>query len=494
MTAKKLQDLLAGIANVEQPVVITGLTTDSRQVQTGDVFFAYKGYQADGRDYIDKALAAGAAAIVYDNEQGWSPQQADKNIPFIAVKNLLSHLGDIAARFYEHPSQALLTVGITGTNGKTSCAKLIAEGLTKYHQRCAVLGTLGNGFLPDLKASTHTTLDPISLQAQLAEFVAQGAKAVAMEVSSHALVQERVNGVNFDIAVFTQLSRDHLDYHGDMQSYAQAKEKLFQQPGLRYGIINIDDALGEMLSEKYEKSLQVVTYSASGCQTKHGHSIFATDIRPLDVGFEVAVKTPHGAGSFKTSLLGRFNISNLLASLGVLLAAEVPFKSALSILSTLGTVKGRMETFGGGNKPQVVVDYAHTPDALQKALQALREHCDGQLWCVFGCGGDRDQGKRPLMAAVAEQFADKMIITNDNPRTESPESIVQDMLSGLQTPQAAAVIYDRAFAIQEAVQSAAVNDIVLVAGKGHEAVQIIGNEQIPFDDREQVAGVLAKIK
>ncbi|WP_423063054.1 UDP-N-acetylmuramoyl-L-alanyl-D-glutamate--2,6-diaminopimelate ligase [Candidiatus Paracoxiella cheracis] len=490
MSEIHLNHLIAGfVADVGEDVVVRGIESDSRCVKQGDVFVAYPGLTVDGRDYIQDAIAKGAAAIIYEMREDKSIS-SNGAVPFIPVSNLQHQLGNIAARFYGNPSQSMRLIGVTGTNGKTTVSQFIAQSLSHHDIRCGVMGTLGNGFLPNLQKTTHTTLDPIQFQKTLARLRDEGAKAIALEVSSHALDQGRVEAAQFDIAVLTQLSRDHLDYHGDMQRYANAKELLFQQSGLRYGVVNLDDDLGRKIAKTYQRQLKIIGYSAENMHFDVS-AVVAKTIKATQQGFDIVVRSPWGEGQFSTPLLGRFNISNLLAVAAVLSLFEIPFDDVLSGLSTLRSVKGRMQRYGNLNQPQVIVDYAHTPDALQKALCALREHCAGKLYCVFGCGGDRDRGKRPEMAAIAERYADVIVMTNDNPRTEAPEKIIEDMQSGLTRSWNAKVELDRAAAIRYAVQSAGVDDIVLIAGKGHETTQTIGKTLLPFDDGKIVEETLA---
>lgn len=485
-----LNQLITGFAaNVSEDVIVRGIESDSRRVKQGDVFLAYRGLTVDGRDYIQDAIIKGAAAIIYEMSED-KTISSNGTVPFIPVRNLQHHLGKIAARFYGDPSQSMRLIGVTGTNGKTTVSQFIAQSLSHNDIRSGVMGTLGNGFLPNLQKTTHTTLDPIQFQKTLALLRDEGAKAIALEVSSHALDQGRVDAAQFDIAVLTQLSRDHLDYHGDMQRYANAKELLFQQSGLRYGVVNLDDELGRKIAKTYQHRLKIIGYS-----TENIHSdvpaIIAKTIKATQQGFDIVVRSPWGEGQFSTPLLGRFNISNLLAVAAILGLFELPFGDVLLCLSSLQSVKGRMQRYGNHHQPQVIVDYAHTPDALEKALSALREHCAGKLYCVFGCGGDRDRGKRPEMAAMAERYADVIVMTNDNPRTEAPEKIIEDMQSGLTRSWDAKVELDRAAAIRYAVQSAGVDDIVLIAGKGHETTQTIGKTLLPFDDGKIVEETLA---
>ena len=457
---------------------ISGLALDSRKVQPGDLFFAYRGEKVDGRDYINDAIARGAAAVVIEGDLVQVQQDANKTV-IVTLPNLRARMGEIVAQFYGYPSAKLTVIGVTGTNGKTSITHFLAESLTAQQHLCGVIGTLGMGFLPKLSPVINTTPDIITLHQACAQLVAEHACAVAMEVSSHALVQERVAGVAFDIGVFTNLTRDHLDYHGTMEDYAAAKRQLFLTPNLGCAVINCDDEFGEVLVQELVTTLPVYGYSLKN------DAVAAIRVKKIKMQNGVtyaSVITPWGEGVLATRLLGEFNLSNLLAVLTVLGVMGIDLTAALAACANLSTVKGRMEMFGGDEKPLVVVDYAHTPDALERVLLTLRQHCRGKLWCVFGCGGDRDQGKRPLMGKIAEKYADNLIITNDNPRTEDPERIAVDIVSGMANAKKALIELDRKQAIEKALQSAATNDIVLIAGKGHEDYQIIGAEKTFFSD------------
>lgn len=463
------------------------LTNDSREVRQGSLFLAVKGERFDAREIVDEVVEKGAAAIIYDAYSDGRDLSKTIKIPCIAVERLAEKQGDIAAEFYNYPSKELTIIGVTGTNGKTSTTQFIAQTLDYLGIPCAVVGTIGYGFLSELKKTQHTTPDAVELQRQLADMRDHGAKAVAIEVSSHALVQHRVAGVEFDVAVFTQLSRDHLDYHGTMEAYGQAKAQLFKTSGLKHAVINIDDDLGVKIYNAHKSDLNLMSYSLSGVQDKFLAGIAVQKIKPLTKGFNVKLSTPVGDGEFNTALMGRFNIDNLLATLGVLLVLEQSVNKALTALSHVNSVAGRMQALGGDEQtPLVVVDYSHTPDSLQKALAALHEHCHNELVCVFGCGGDRDAGKRPQMGAIAEKYSTSTIITNDNPRSESPEKIAVDIQAGMQRPTCAKVILDRAQAIQTAINAAKPGDVVLIAGKGHETTQIIGDRELHFSDVEQV--------
>ena len=486
-----LNRLLKGFSDeLSFNIFIRGLQIDSRKVQEGDLFIAHPGMHKDGRHYIKEAIDRQAAAVFFD---AYNYKISIKSsIPLIPIVGLQNRVGEIAARFYGHPTKGLKIIGVTGTNGKTSCTHFIAQVLQSQGTPCAVLGTLGYGFVGNLKKKNCcTTPDPLQLQQTFAQMRKKGVKAVAMEVSSHGLDQRRVNGVYFNIAVFTQLSRDHLDYHGSMENYAQAKELLFQQMGLSYGVINCDDEFGRYLITKYHKKLMLIGYSMNRIKDNRVPLVMATTIKTLTQGFLVTIQTPWGRGTLITSLFGRFNIINLLAVLVVLRLSGIPLEKALLELSKLKNVPGRMQLVKYAGGPQIVVDYAHTPNALEEVLISLREHCFGRLICIFGCGGDRDQGKRPRMGAIAERYADQVIVTNDNPRSESPLTIIQDIQAGFKNPQSVIVETNRAAAIHNAVQKATVDDIVLITGKGHETTQIIGKEVLPFDDMQEVKKALS---
>ena len=462
------------------------LSDDSRSIQAGDAFIACKGMTFDGRDFIAKAIEQGASVIFAEADTLALVWQDET--PVLHIPQLTELQSKLAASFYGDPSKKVTVIGVTGTNGKTSMTHFIAQALQHCEIRCAVIGTLGNGFLDALVPSTMTTPDPVKLQYEFAKLVEQGAEVIAMEVSSHALDQHRVAAIDFDIAVFTQLSRDHLDYHGTMEAYADAKSKLFLMPSVKTCVLNADDALGEKLIHRVQDKA-IVPYSLRPeCELD---AVKATQITYKANGFQVAVSTPWGDGVFQANLLGRFNISNLLAVLSVLRVMQIDLQNALPAVSAVHAIDGRMHAFRAATFPQVVVDYSHTPDALQHALQTLREHCDGALWCVFGCGGDRDAGKRAQMARVAEQFSDRIVVTNDNPRTEDPYAICADIFKGFEQPDQIKQELDRAEAIKFAVQSAGQHDIVLVAGKGHEDYQIIGTKRFAFSDLAYVQELLA---
>lgn len=464
-------------------VRIERLINDSRRVRPGDVFVAYRGEHADGRDFIPAAIAAGAAAVLWDPAGfHW---RAQWRLPNLAIPRLREVVGEIASRLSGEPSRSLWMVAVTGTNGKTSCSHWIAGALCALGQPTALIGTLGHGFPGALCTLENTTPDALALHPLLAHYLAHGARGIALEASSHGLVQGRLSGARFDVALFTNLTRDHLDYHGDMRRYGEAKARLFDWPGLRHAVINVDDAFGQALVERLAgRATRVITYGL-GAGTIAGHRLDLTRM-----GLELQIATPWGGGTLHSPLLGAYNARNLLGVLGVLLASDVPFMRALEALGHLTAVDGRMQTLGGGEAPLVVVDYAHTPDALEQVLHALRAHLGGgRLICVFGCGGDRDPGKRPLMGEVAQRLADRVIVTSDNPRGEDPAAIISAIVAGAGGP--VDIEPDRARAIARAIDEAGRGDVVLLAGKGHETWQQIGAVRYPFSDAETARSVLA---
>ncbi|OOZ41850.1 UDP-N-acetylmuramoyl-L-alanyl-D-glutamate--2,6-diaminopimelate ligase [Solemya pervernicosa gill symbiont] len=493
-TGQMLGSLLEGIVVVSaaDDVEISALALDSRAVESGTLFCACAGSREHGVNHAAAAHAAGAVAILWEPAEGIDGE-ALSALPttVIAVEGLSQRLGEIAARFYGHPSHGMVVTGITGTNGKSSTAHYVAAGLDSDASPCGVIGTLGNGRVGSLSEATHTTPDAISLQRLLAEMRDSGIDQVAMEVSSHALEQGRVNGVEFDLALWTNLSRDHLDYHGDMSNYAAAKRRLFAMPGLRAAVINGDDENGcELLTSLTE--LESVSYGFSDAARSGDRYVVGSNLQLSGEGMSFDIDSSWGQVRLRTDQLGRFNASNLLGALAALLVIGLPFGEAISRIGSVPTVTGRMERFSVADSPLVVVDYAHTPDALEQALAALRDHCDGRLWAVFGCGGDRDRGKRLEMGAVAEQFADYVVVTDDNPRSEDPLRIVIEILNGMDNPDSVYIKRDRGEAIAFALFHAKPQDIVLVAGKGHENYQQIGDERRPFSDRNEVERLLGE--
>lgn len=454
-------------------VPIEKLTNDSRRVTPDAVFAAYPGATSDGRKFIDQAIQAGASAVLW--EPSGFQRRPEWDVPNMPVANLASRLGELADAVYGHPSQRLWVIGVTGTNGKTSCSYWLAQALTALGFRTAVLGTLGNGFTNDLSASNNTTPDAIVLHESLAGYASAGARAVAMEVSSHGLAQRRVDAIAFDFAVFTNLTRDHLDFHATMEDYAAAKARLFDMPSLSYAIVNSDDAFGVELARRAAKRrLECVTYGIDSGDVRAKNIVLKSD----GVSFEVTSRW--GDFTVRAPVVGRFNVYNLLAVTAVLLAANIESAAIALALSKISPVPGRMQHIVADSGPTVVVDYAHTPDALEKALLSLREITSGRLLCVFGCGGNRDRGKRPLMGSAAARLADFTILTSDNPRDENAAAIIAEIVAAMQGEYE--VIEDRAAAIAHAITAARAEDVVLIAGKGHETYQEMAGRRIPFDD------------
>ena len=533
--ARRLSDLLVGIAapagagadamgaDAIENIVVRGLTLDSRQVRAGDAFIALKGTTAHGIMFAPAALAHGASVVLAEAPAPVAfssslppqagrdlyslPPQAGRDlyslppqagegaeggrgraggaaaaladVPVIWIDHLREQVGEIAARFFGHASADLHVIGVTGTNGKTSIVQLLASALEILGARAATIGTLGAGLVGAVTAGERTTPDAISVQALLAQFRDAGVTHAAMEVSSHALEQGRVNAVAFEVAVFTNLTRDHLDYHGTMAAYGAAKAKLFTWPKLCSAVINIDDVFGRELAAQLPASVQGLRYGIDNVQS----DIAAQAVRSSGNGLAFRLRTPWGEGTVESPLLGRFNVCNLLAVAGCLGALGYTFAQIQNALAHLQPVAGRMQRLGGSaNTPLIVIDYAHTPDALEQALTSLRAHCAGRLICVFGCGGERDQGKRPQMGAIAEALADRIIVTDDNPRGEDGDVIVAQIVAGLAHPQAATVQRDRAAAIGQALHKSKSGDVVLIAGKGHEPYQEIAGFKHAFDD------------
>ncbi|MGJ7915783.1 UDP-N-acetylmuramoyl-L-alanyl-D-glutamate--2,6-diaminopimelate ligase [Massilia sp. LXY-6] len=486
------------------------LVSDSRRVGQGDVFFAYPGEgTADGRNYIASALEKGAAAVVHEARDFVSDER--NGVPHLAVENLKKNAGAIAHAYYGQPDAGMFTVGVTGTNGKTSIALWTAQALARLggpDDGVGVIGTLGVGLVrarvqPEFDVTGYTTPDAVLLATRLAALRDAGARALAIEVSSIGLVEERTAGMHFDVAVFTNLTRDHLDYHGDMSSYEAAKLKLFEWPGLKHAVLNLDDPAGVRIAahlRAQRPEVAITGYTVRGEEQQpaiEGVSILrASQLRSRPAGTEFHVGTPAGGALARTRLVGHFNVSNALAVLGVLLAKGASLRAALDLIETLEPAPGRMQQIGGADAPLVVIDYAHTPDALEKALLALRQVATergGQLWCVFGCGGDRDPGKRPQMGAIA-QMADHVLVTSDNPRSEEPRAIIEQIVAGIDQHDAASThqaIEDRAAAILSAVKHAAKLDVILLAGKGHEPYQEIKGRKIPFSDADHAALALS---
>jgi UDP-N-acetylmuramoyl-L-alanyl-D-glutamate--2,6-diaminopimelate ligase len=472
---------------------VTGLSADSRNLAAGEAFIAYPGSRSDGREFIAGAVARGASAVLWERSGfRWNPQWRVPNLPVDDLRGLAGHL---ANQVYGRPSETLWTMGVTGTNGKTSCSQWLAQACSACGARTAVIGTLGTGFPGKLAAGVNTTPDAIVLHRSLARLLADGAQGVAMEVTSIGLDQGRVNGIAFGAALFTNLSRDHLDYHGDMERYASAKQRLFETPELKHAVLNLDDVQGVHLARSLAGRVNRAGYSCfAGVAARAGLEGYA-EAHAIDVssgGIAFDLKSSWGEARIESEQLGRFNVSNLLGVLTTMLVSGVPFRRAAAALADLRPVAGRMQKLGGKGRPVVVVDYAHSPDALEKTLVALKDVAragGGRLIAVFGCGGDRDRGKRPLMGAVASRHADAIVVTSDNPRGEEPAAIIAEIEAGLTVAHEA--IEDRREAIARAIASADSSDVVLLAGKGHETYQEVAGRRLPFSDTLEAERALA---
>lgn len=472
-----LAELLDGyvVLAAGQERQVSGIALDSRRVVPGDLFIALAGGRVHGMAHAAEAWQRGAVAVCYEPAAGLAIPGMSP-VPLLAVPGLRRLVGPIASRFHGHPSEALAVVGITGTNGKTTCSALLAQALARLGWSSALIGTLGNGEWGRLEAATHTTPDAVSLQALLADYRSRGIRSVAMEVSSHALEQGRVSGVRFKTAVYTNLSHEHLDYHGSMADYAAAKWRLFRDHRLELAVINAEDDYARELLAGGVNAERVVTYGIA-----HG-DVCAQHLELSPAGIAMTITSPWGQVTIDSPLLGRFNAQNLLACAACLLASGHPAEAVAAALGEASAAPGRMECFPSPGA-QLVVDYAHTPDALRHVLQALREHLGAhRLWCVFGCGGERDAAKRPVMGRIASELADQVVVTDDNPRHEDAAAIRAQVLAGVDGE--ALEIADRARAITHAFEHAGTGDIVLVAGKGHETTQQVGDRRLPFSDRE----------
>lgn len=478
----------------QRTLPVSGLSQDSRTLRQGDLYLALPGASTHGMNCLEEVRHKGAAAILAEPDIHWPPARiraiaTQLPIPLLSYPGLRQQLAHLAQQYYGDPNQNLQLIGVTGTNGKTSITHYLAQAQEQLTPgQVGIIGTLGAGRLHNLHTTDHTTPDLISLYAELARQRAQGIRQVMMEVSSHALAQDRVAGLHFTSAVFSNLTRDHQDYHGSMAAYGAAKAKLFHIPGLEQAVIQTDDPFGQqLLTQLIEPNIIAVGNQAR----KHSaHYIQADQIDTTPTGLRIHCQTSWGDGTLHSPLWGRYNADNLLLALGVLLGQGIPLATANAALAQVRSAPGRMSRLGGAGQPQVIIDYAHTPDALQKVLQAAREHTNGRLICVFGCGGDRDAGKRPQMGAIAEQQADQVWVTDDNPRTEHNTRITADILAGMAQPDKARLEHDRSTAIAAALAVATPQDLVLIAGKGHETYQEVGTERLPYSDFEQVNAIL----
>ena len=480
--AMTLFELLEGWVEDAPAVRLSGISLDNRSIEDGEAFVAVQGQVGHGLDYARAAVNAGAVAVIHD---GLQPVPA-LDVPAVKVTDLGNKLGELASRFYAAPSEQMTIAGVTGTNGKTSVTHFLAQSWQRVYGNAGMVGTLGYGPVGKLQIGQRTTPDALRLQHVLADCLKTDIERLAMEVSSHALQQHRCQTVQFDAAVFTNLSRDHLDYHKDMADYAAAKRLLFTEYAPSFAIINHDDAYGRKWFGELNGGMQMLSFGL-----EEGAELRA-EVRSMDInGMKIRINGPWGSEDVHTCLLGKFNASNLLATAGTLALLGMPWNHVLHQLELMQPVPGRMMRLGGDpGQPVVVVDYAHTPDALESALQAVRAHLDGKLVCVFGCGGDRDRGKRPQMGRAAELLADDVFVTSDNPRNESANKIIEEVVAGLEMPGKATIEPDRAAAIQRAIANCKPGDVVLVAGKGHETWQEIGGRKIPFSDETAIRAAL----
>jgi UDP-N-acetylmuramoyl-L-alanyl-D-glutamate--2,6-diaminopimelate ligase len=506
----RLQTLTAGLVAAPAALEVSDVTLDSRAAGPGALFLACQGQGRHGAEFVAEALARGARAVLYEPSAAASglveaaltglagDRGGDTGEAFVApVPQLSHHVGTIADRFFGEPSQALTVAGITGTNGKTTCAWLLAQALGLCDRPAAYMGTIGFGFPGVLAATEHTTGDAVTVHRRLAAMRELGAEAVSMEVSSHALDQHRVGGVRFHTAAFTNLTRDHLDYHGTMTAYADAKARLFAWPGLALRVINVDDEFGARLARQLSTAQLVITTRVGDgrAQPPGAKVVSAVRVAAAISGLIIDVESSWGGARLNVPLIGEFNADNALTVLAVLLAWDIPLAEAAAALESCRAAPGRMEAFGGQDAaPLAIVDYSHTPDALAKALRAARRHCRGRLRLIFGCGGDRDPGKRPMMGRIAAELADELVVTDDNPRGEPPERIVADILAGIPAGAAARVEHDRALAIRTTLERSGAEDVVLIAGKGHEEYQIYGSERRPFSDQSVARAALEAMR
>jgi UDP-N-acetylmuramoyl-L-alanyl-D-glutamate--2,6-diaminopimelate ligase len=480
--AMYLHELLEGWVDDAAEVRLSGIGLDNRNIQAGEAFVAVKGHVGHGLDYARSAVAAGAVAVIHDGLHSLP----DLNVPSVKVADLGNKLGELASRFYAAPSEQMTIAGVTGTNGKTSVAHFLAQSWQRVYGNAGMVGTLGYGPVDNIQAGARTTPDALQMQHVLADCVKAGVERLAMEVSSHALQQQRAQTVQFDAAIFTNLSRDHLDYHHDMAGYAAAKRLMFTDYAPSFAIINHDDCYGKKWYGELNGGMQMLSFGLDEGAELRG-KVLSMDIN----GMTIRINGPWGSEEVRSCLFGEFNASNLLASAGTLALLGMPWHQVLHQIELMQPVPGRMMRMGGEpGQPVVVIDYAHTPDALECALKAVRSHLQGKLICVFGCGGNRDKGKRPQMGRAAELMADEVFITTDNPRFESANQIIDDVMAGLESPANATIEPDRELAIKKAIAKCNPGDVVLVAGKGHESWQEIGDQKIPFSDEATILNSL----
>lgn len=486
-----LRELLAPWVQAAPLCFIKEMTMDSRHAHIDDLFIAVNGHNTDGRNFISQAVSQGVAAILAEAKGKANDSELREifGTPVIYLKNLNQHLSAIAGRFYQQPSRLLKLIGITGTNGKTTTVSLLAQWTNILGEVSSVMGTIGNGIYGHLYPSNNTTSSAIEIQKLLAKLHMTGSTLCAIEVSSHGLIQHRVNDLHFSAAAFTNLSRDHLDYHKDMIRYESVKWKLFSELNVDIYVINADDPVGCRWLEKLPQAVSVSITSSFQKNRKSGW-IKASYIEYKLNGTKIYFISKWGKGVINSQLVGKFNVSNLLLALAILLKLGYSLQDLINSSNKLQPVNGRMETFNIAHYPTVIIDYAHTPDALENVLKTVRLHCKGKLWCIFGCGGERDQGKRPIMGAIAEQYSDYVIITNDNPRTEKPKKIIDEIKNGLLKPDSSISIQDRSEAIFSTITRASSEDVILIAGKGHENYQIIGKDKLYYSDSNTVKKAL----
>lgn len=484
--------------NVQLPAQARQLVNDTRKIRSGDIFCAITGTAQEGRDYIEHALEKGCHLILVECEKAEQHglyqshcSASNHDVQVVEFYQLNARLFELAKGFYKSPQDKLKVIGVTGTNGKTSTSQMIAKLLDANSHNCSVIGTNGAGKVDSLAPIVNTTPGATELHTLLSNFEELQHSHVVMEVSSHALEQKRVMASLFNTAVFTNLTRDHLDYHHTMENYAEAKFKIFDQDPKQIAILNGDDAVAKKWLSTCSKRLTTIVFGRCDSVTTYQQFVHAKSIEHSHHGLSFELVTHVGCVDIKCQLIGDFNVDNLLAAIAVLITENISLTQISQSVSKLTPTIGRMESFSAKNLPLAVVDYAHTPDALENALDACRQHCQGALWVVFGCGGDRDVGKRPLMGRIAEQYSDHIIVTNDNPRTESAEKIAQDIVDGCLQPEKITVMLERQKAVLTALGSAKKNDVVLLAGKGHEDYIIDGTEHISYNERELVRSTYA---
>ena len=489
----KLSNILSGITKAELlDIEINNITLDSRQAKKGTLFCAIKGHSVDARKFIPNTIENEVSAILADNDEQQDYVEIVKNTPIIYIKNLNSKLSKIADNFYQSPSQKANIIGITGTNGKTTISQLVCQWIDLIGFKAATMGTIGNGFYGKLQEAKNTTGSALDIQENIANFVKQGANTVTMEVSSHGLVQNRVDNVNFDTAIFTNLTQDHLDYHKTMEEYFTAKSVLFTKFNTKANILNLDDDYSLKLADliKDKKSIIAICTENENLAKSFKNYVYAQNIEYSQEGLNISVQSSYGNFVISTKLIGKFNVLNILQAFATMVSLGFNTEDIIAAATKLNPVVGRMEVFNNKKQATIIVDYAHTPDALEKALQASRKHTKNKLWCIFGCGGDRDTTKRPLMAKSAESLADKIIITNDNPRTEDANNIIEDIFEGLNNKDDVIILQDRFEATKYALDNSSKDDIILIAGKGHEDYQIIGDKTVHYSDRETACQLL----